>query len=121
MTELKLCASDYKFMCLVWDNEPINSTRLAKLSEEVLGWKKSTTYTMIKKLSGKKFLKNEESIVSSVIPKSEVQEFESNYIVDNAFGGSLPAFIAAFVKSNSLSEKDKNEIRDLLDSKTEEQ
>lgn len=120
MQELKLCTSDYKFMELVWKHEPVNSTQLVKICLEVLGWKKSTTYTMIKKLSQKGFVKNENCTVSSLIPKVNVQAFESEYVVNNIFGGSLPAFIAAFVSRKALSENEINEIRRMLNKQSKE-
>lgn len=117
MKQVKLCLSDYKFMCIVWDNEPVQSGELVKICLEVLGWKKSTTYTMIKKLGEKGYLKNENSIVSSLVPKKSVQAFESEYVVNNTFGGSLPAFIASFMSCRGLSDSDAEEIRRLIDQK----
>ena len=119
MEQLKLCTSDYKFMCIVWDNEPIQSGELAKRCLEVLGWKKSTTYTMVKKLSGKGFLQNENSIVRSLIPTQDVQAFESEYVVNNTFEGSLPAFITSFMNNRKITESEAEEIKRLIDSKLE--
>ncbi len=119
MEQVKLCESDYKFMTIVWDNEPIQSGKLVKICLEVLGWKKSTTYTMVKKLSDKGYLENKNSIVRSLIPQKTVQAFESEYVVNHAFGGSLPAFIASFMSGKNLSEKEAAEIRRLIDSKLE--
>ena len=115
MENEKLCTSDYKFMDIVWDNEPVKSGELVSLCNEKLGWKKSTTYTMVKKLSQKGYLKNENSIVSSLIPRKEVQMFESSYVVNSAFGGSLPSFIASFVSGTQLSKKEIEEIRSIID------
>lgn len=119
MEDLKLCTSDYKFMCIVWDNEPIKSGELVKECLKVLGWKKSTTYTMVKKLSEKGYLQNENSVVRSLIPKQAVQAFESGYVVDNTFEGSLPAFIAAFMNSRKMTEREAEEIKRLIDSHLE--
>lgn len=116
MKQIKLCESDYRFMCVVWENEPLQSGELVKKCLNDLGWKKSTTYTMVKKLSEKGYLKNESSIVSSLISKDEAQSFESGYIVDNAFGGSLPSFIASFVRERNLSKKDIEEINKIINS-----
>ncbi len=120
MEHLKLCASDYRFMTIVWENEPIQSGNLVKICFEELGWKKSTTYTMIKKLSEKGYLCNENSIVKSLIPKEKVQAFESEYVVRHTFEGSLPAFIAAFMSNKKLSESETEEIKRLIESNTEE-
>lgn len=119
MEQLKLCTSDYKFMCIVWEHEPIQSGELVKKCLEVLGWKKSTTYTMVKKLSEKGYLQNENSVVTSLIPKQDVQAFESEYIVNNTFGGSLPAFIASFMNNKKITEHEAAEIKRLIDSKLE--
>ncbi len=120
MEQNKLCASDYKFMQLVWESEPICSGDLVKLSFDKLGWKKSTTYTMIKKLSEKGLLKNENGTVVSLISQKNVQSFESEYVVNNKFGGSLPAFIASFMRTKKLTEKEAEEIRHLIDNTAED-
>lgn len=115
MDDLKLCESDYRFMTVVWDSQPIPSGQLARLCQDKLGWKKSTTYTVLKKLADKGFLKNENSVVSALIPREQVETFESGYVVDRAFGGSLPAFIAAFTKGRKLTEQEADEIQRLID------
>lgn len=119
MEDLRLCESDHRFMTVVWDHEPVPSGQLVKLCQEKLGWKKSTTYTVLKKLAEKGFLKNEDSVVSSLIPREQVQTFESGYVVDRAFGGSLPAFIAAFTKGRKLTEQEAREIQRLIDQSRE--
>lgn len=115
MKDLKLCESDHRFMTVVWDHEPVSSGELAALCLDKLGWKKSTTYTELKKLSDRGFVKNENAVVSSLVPREHVQTFESGYVVDRAFGGSLPAFIAAFTKGRKLSAEEAAEIRALID------
>lgn len=118
--EQRLCASDYRFLCLVWENEPLKSGDLVKIAFERLGWKKSTTYTMVKKLSEKGFLKNEDSVVTALIKKERVQASESEYVINNTFEGSLPAFVAAFVKGKKLSKEEAENIRRLVLENTEE-
>lgn len=120
MEQVKLCASDYRFMTIVWDSEPIPSGELVRLCCERLGWKKSTTYTMVKKLAQKGYLANENSIVRALIPKEDVLSYESEYVVDNAFEGSLPAFIAAFMKGRKLTQNEAEEIKRLIDNEMEE-
>ena len=115
MKDLKLCESDLRFMSVVWDHEPVTSGELVALCLDKLGWKKSTTYTELKKLSDRGFLKNENAVVSSLIPREHVQTFESGYVVDRAFGGSLPAFIAAFTKGRKLTDEEAEEIQRLID------
>ena len=115
MEQLKLCESDYRFMTVVWDNEPVQSGQLVTLCAEKLGWKKSTTYTEIKKLGKRGFLVNENHTVVSKIKREEVQAYESEQVVDRAFSGSLPSFIAAFTKGRNISEEDAAEIMKLID------
>lgn len=119
MHELKLCESDHRFMSVVWENEPLTSGELVKRCEERLGWKKSTTYTVLKKLAERGFLQNENAVVTSLIPRERVQTFESSYVVDNTFGGSLPAFIAAFTKGRKLTMEEAQEIQRLIDQSRE--
>lgn len=121
MTDLKLCESDYRFMSVVWDSAPVSSGTLVRLCRERLGWRKSTTYTVLKKLADKGFLKNENSTVTALIPREHVQIFESGYVVDKAFGGSLPAFIAAFTQGRRLTAQEADEIQRLIDESREEE
>jgi predicted transcriptional regulator len=102
-------------MCVVWEHAPVNSGDLVKLCNETLGWKKSTTYTTIKKLSEKGYIKNEDAIVSVIIEKERVQADESNYFVDRTFEGSLPGFLTAFLGGKKLSSYEADEIRKLID------
>ena len=120
MNDLKLCESDYRFMSVVWDSAPVSSGALVRLCQERLGWKKSTTYTVLKKLADKGFLKNEDSTVTALIPREQVQIFESGYVVDKAFGGSLPAFIAAFTQGRKLTAQEADEIQRLIDASRKE-
>ena len=120
MNDLKLCESDYRFMSVVWDSAPVSSGALVRLCQERLGWKKSTTYTVLKKLADKGFLKNEDSTVTALIPRDQVQIFESGYVVDKAFGGSLPAFIAAFTQDRKLTAQEADEIQRLIDASRKE-
>ena len=83
MDNLKLCESDYRFMTVIWDNEPLPSRRLVELCAEKLGWKKATTYTTLKKLCEKGFARNDDTIVSSVIPMEQVQAFASDHFVEH--------------------------------------
>ena len=115
MDDLKLCDSDYRFMSVVWDSEPVSSGQLVRLCQDKLGWKKSTTYTVLRKLCDRGFLKNEDSVVSALVPREQVEVFESGYVVDRAFGGSLPAFIAAFTKGRRLTDQEADEIQRLID------
>lgn len=115
MTELKLCESDYRFMCVIWDNEPLPSGQLVKLCLEKLGWKKSTTYTILKKMCEKGFAQNKGSVVSALVPRDQVQAFASEHFVEHTFGGSLPGFLAAFLGGRTISEQEAAELKRLID------
>ena len=107
--------SEYRFACLVWENEPVGSGALVKLAADRLGWKKSTSYTVLKNLIHKGILCNEDSVVTALVKKSQVQQYESSAIVSRAFDGSLPQFVAAFLGDNRISDQDAAEIRRMLD------
>ncbi len=111
----KVFESEYRFCLILWENEPIKSSELAKKCREKLGWSKTTTYTVIKRLSERGVLKNENTIVSSLVSKEEVQLSELDELMEKRFEGSLPAFIAAFARRQSLSDKDIEEIRRIID------
>lgn len=115
MESLKLCDSDYRFMLVVWEYSPVSSGTLVKLCNEQLGWKKSTTYTAIKKLSEKGYIKNENAVVSVLIPKERVQKDETDYFVERTFGGSLPGFLTAFLGGKSISKEEADKIKDIID------
>ena len=115
MNTPKVFESEYRFCLILWENEPTNSTQLAKLCHEKLGWSRTTTYTVIKRLSQRGVVKNENTIVTSLVSKNEVQAAEIDELVEKKFGGSMPAFIAAFTKRRSLSGEDVAQIRKMLD------
>ena len=115
MEEFKLCESDYRFMKLIWEHEPIPSGKLVAVCKEELGWKKSTTYTMLKKMSEKGFAKNEDSVVTALISRNQVQAYESERFVERAFDGSLPGFLASFLGGKTISEKEAKELIRLID------
>lgn len=115
MDNLKLCESDYRFMLIVWENEPLSSGRLVTLCAEKLGWKKPTTYTVLRKMCAKGLLKNENTMVSAIVPKEEVQAFESEYFVERAFEGSLPRFLTSFLGGKTISDQEADELKHLID------
>lgn len=112
---LRLAEGEYKFATLVWENEPLPSGQLVRLAADALGWKKSTTYTVLKKLCERGVLQNSDGQVTSLIRREDVQQAESAAVVDKTFGGSLPRFVAAFLNSKPISEAEAAEIRALLD------
>lgn len=111
----KLFDSEYRFMQIVWEHAPVRSGELVELCNAVLGWKKSTTYTVIKKLSEKGFIENRDAVVSVLISQDECQREESSQFVERTFGGSLPGFIAAFLSGNKISKQEADEIRQMID------
>lgn len=111
----KVFESEYRFCLILWEHEPIKSSELVNLCKDQLGWKPTTTYTVIKRLSERGVLKNENTIVSSLVSKDEVQASEINEMVEKTFEGSLPAFIAAFTKHHKISEKEIDEVQKLID------
>ena len=111
----KVFESEYRFCLILWDHEPIKSRDLAQLCEEQLGWKVTTTYTVIKRLSERGVIKNENTIVSSIVSKEQIQEAEIVNMVEKTFEGSLPAFISAFGRHEKLSEKEIEDIRRMIE------
>ena len=111
----KIFESEYRFCLILWEHEPIKSTELAKLCKEKLGWSKTTTYTVIKRLSERGVLKNENTIVSTLISKEEAQLSELDELMEKKFEGSLPAFIAAFARRQELSDAEIQEIRRIIE------
>ena len=111
----KIFESEYRFCLLLWENEPVNSTKLVALCKENLGWSKATTYTVIRRLSERGVIKNENTIVSSLISKEEAQSSRLEEMLEETFEGSMPAFIAAFSKSKKLSQSEVDQLQALID------
>ena len=111
----KIFESEYRFCLILWEHEPIKSTDLMKLCKEKLEWSKTTTYTVIKRLSERGVIKNENAIVTSIVSKEEAQQSELEELMDKKFEGSLPAFIAAFGKRHALSDAEIEEIRKIIE------
>jgi predicted transcriptional regulator len=115
MNTPKVFESEYKFCLILWEHEPIKSSELVNICKEQLGWKPTTTYTVIKRLSERGVLKNENTIVTSIVSKDEIQAAEIDEMVEKTFEGSLPAFVAAFTKHQKLSVKEIDEIQQMID------
>lgn len=115
MPKPKIFESEYRFCLILWENEPIKSTDLAKLCKEKLDWSKTTTYTVIKRLSERGVIKSENAMVTSIISKEEAQLSELDELVDKKFEGSLPAFLAAFGRRQDLSDAEIEEIRRIIE------
>ena len=111
----KIFESEYRFCLILWRSEPVTCAELANICKEELDWSRTTTYTVIKRLSERGVIKNENSIVSSLVSKEDVQVSEIDEMMEKTFEGSLPAFIAAFARRQSLSEKDIEEIKKIIE------
>ena len=116
--KFKLFDAEYKFMTIVWEHEPVNSTELTRICEQALGWKKPTTYSMIKKLCERGIMKNEKATVTTLIAQEDVQKYETNVFMDRVFGGSVPSFVTAFLQDKALSEEEAQAIKALIDEAT---
>lgn len=106
-------------MQIVWEYAPVNSGELVRLCSEKLGWKKSTTYTQIKKMCDKGYIENTQAIVRVIIPKERVQADESAYFVERTFDGSLPGFLTAFLGGKTISQKEAERIKKMIDEHVE--
>jgi len=111
--------AEYKFVSLIWDNEPINSTELVRLCQQKLGWKKSTTYTVLRKLCARGVLRNEEASVVALVKREDVQQYESAALIDRSFGGSLPTFLTAFLGKKKLSPQEAEALKRIIEEAAE--
>lgn len=118
MEKFKLFDAEYKFMNIIWELEPINSTELTKVCLQKLGWKKSTTYTMIRKLSGRGILKNENATVVALVKREQVQKYDSEVLLGKTFNNSLPVFLATFLQDKKLSKQEAEEIKKMIEEAT---
>ena len=115
MSEMKLGMVEARFADIVWENQPLTTKQLVQLCEQELNWKRTTTYTVLKKLCDRKIFKTENSEVTALITKDEFYAIQSENFVNETFQGSLPAFIAAFSKRKTLSSKEIQQIRKMID------
>lgn len=111
----KVFESEYRFCQVLWEVEPINSTKLVKICKERLGWSKATTYTVIRRLSERGVVQNVDTIVSTLVSQREVQVSEIDQLLERAFNGSMPAFVAAFASHAKLSREDAEILRRMID------
>lgn len=111
----KVYESEYRFCLILWEHEPIKSKALVRLCQEQLGWKSTTTYTVIKRLSERGVLKNENTIVTSLVSKDQVQAAELEEFVEKTFEGSLPAFVAAFTRHKKISKEEIDAVQAMID------
>ncbi len=112
----KIPEAEYRFCLILWELEPVKSTELVRICRKRLGWKDTTTYTVIKRLSQRGVLINENTVVRSLVSKDQVQASELNDLVERTFEGSLPSFVAAFTKHQKLSEREIDQLQAMIDS-----
>lgn len=115
MNDLKLYDAEFKFMNIVWEVEPVHSKELSAICGERLGWKRPTTYTVIRKLAERGFVKNENATVTALVKREQIQKYEAEMLLDKAFDGSIPSFIATFLKGKSLTEEDTRALLKMIE------
>jgi len=114
MDNFRLFDGEFKFISVIWDAEPVNSTELVRLCADKLGWKKSTTYTMLRKLAEHGLVKNENATVTSLVKRDQARRYEAETMLNRMFDGSVPSFVAAFLQGRTLSEAEADEIKRLI-------
>lgn len=115
MNAPKIHESEYRFCLILWEHEPVTTVELVRLCQQQLEWKRTTTYTVIKRLSERGVLQNEDGVITSLVSKEEAQASEIDELVEKRFGGSLPSFLAAFTRRQKLSEKELDEVQQMID------
>ena len=111
----KIHESEYRFCLILWEHQPVTAVELVKLCQKQLGWKRTTTYTVIKRLTERGVLKNEDSVITPLVSKEAAQEREIDALVEEKFQGSVPAFIAAFTKRQNISQEELEEVQQMID------
>ena len=111
----KIHESEYRFCLILWEHEPVKSSELVRLCKERLGWKETTTYTVLKRLAQRGVLKNENTVVTSLVSKDQVQASELSDLMEKTFEGSLPAFLAAFTRQQRLTVREIDQLQDMID------
>lgn len=115
MAEWRMGLIESRFADIIWNNEPVSSTQLVKLAGEALGWKKSTTYTVLKRLCQRGIFQNQDGVVTSLVSKEEFCARQSEEFVEETFSGSLPAFLTAFTRRKKLSQEEITQLQQLID------
>lgn len=115
-----LSNSELSLMEIIWDNSPLKSGELVTLAGEALGWKKSTVYTVVKKLTLKEYIKSENALITALRTREEVMNRRSDDLIEKGFGGSLPMFLTAFLQRERLTKQEAAELKRLIDDYTED-
>lgn len=111
----KIFESEYRFCLILWEHEPVTAAELVKLCQARLGWKRTTTYTVIKRLGERGVVQNKDGVVTALVSKEEAQVSELDELMEKKFQGSLPAFLAAFARRQDLTEEEAEEIRRIIE------
>lgn len=111
----KIFESEYRFCLILWEHEPVNSTKLVELCKAQLGWSKATTYTVIRRLAERGVLKNENTVVTSLVSRDQIQAAEADEFMEKKFGGSLPAFVAAFASRKKITDEELDAVQAMID------
>ena len=115
MDDLKLFDAEFRLADIVWEREPVNSTELVGLCAEKLGWKKSTTYTMLRKLCERGVLQNENAVVTARVTREQVRRYQSEALLEKAFDGSLPVFVASFLRDKKLTSEEALKLQCMIE------
>lgn len=115
MSTPKIHESEYRFCLIMWEHEPVTAVELVKLCQQQLGWKRTTTYTVIKRLAERGVLQSQDGMVTALVSKEAAQTHEINQLVEEKFQGSLPAFVAAFTRRKDISEEELDEVQRMID------
>jgi predicted transcriptional regulator len=118
MDHFKLYDGEYKFISVIWDAEPVGSMELVRLCGERLGWKKSTTFTMLRKLAERGLVRNDKTVVTSLVGREQLRQCEAEALLNKRFDGSVPSFVASFLQGRTLSEDEADEIRRMIEEAT---
>ncbi|MBQ2085874.1 MAG: BlaI/MecI/CopY family transcriptional regulator [Oscillospiraceae bacterium] len=116
MEKTRLGTMEYRFLALIWENEPVSSMELVRKCSEEFEWKKSTTFTVLRKLKEKGLINNNDSVVTSRIDRKDVEKAESESFIEQTFSGSLPHFMTAFLRGKKISDDEAEELKALIDS-----
>ncbi|MHB1453242.1 MAG: BlaI/MecI/CopY family transcriptional regulator [Saccharofermentanales bacterium] len=118
MEQYKLFDAEYKFINIIWENEPVNSTELSRICFQQLGWKKSTTFNMIRRLCERNILQSINATVTSILKQEQIQKYESVSIIEKSFSGSLPLFLTAFLEEKKITEQEASELKRIIEEAT---
>lgn len=119
MEKYGLCESEFSLMDIIWDNAPADAASIVKISQQKLSWSRSTTYTLLKRLENKGFIKKDDSTVTPLIKREQVQDYETDRLVERTFKGSFPSLVSAFLGKSKISKEEADKLIDIITSNIE--